>query len=140
MGAHNAATLEVARRRTEMVRDALSRRESSDTVAHWWADVLDQALNVERGTIGTLRAWMQNAHDWPVDTLQVTIRCGREDVIATYWSPGSRRVDATRATRAVLDGSSRDYAGVTTFVATEQTYVGFAAFGPEHVQLLIYTR
>ncbi|QXN74020.1 hypothetical protein SEA_BLAB_94 [Microbacterium phage Blab] len=56
------------------------------------------------------------------------------------WAPGSRRVDAARATRVVLDGSSRDYAGVTTFLVTERGYIGFASFGEDAVQMLVYVR
>lgn len=142
MGAHSAATLDTARKRVELVRDALARRPESDTVAHKWADALGMALDEDRrSTIGRLRAWMEHNHDWPVDTLQVNIDCGKTDSIASFWTPGTRRVDASRATRAVLNGSSRDYAGVITFYADDDLYVGFASLStPNRVQMLVYIR
>lgn len=140
MGAHNAATLDVARQRAEKVRDDLRARES-DHVAEWWADQIE--LGLERGrTTGTLKAWMQ-AHDGePVDTLQVTIVVARDghSVIEPErpWAPGSRRIDATRAAVVLLNDSRRDYAGVTTFLTEEKIYVGFAKWGADRVQMLVY--
>lgn len=146
MGAHNAATLDVARQRTEKVRDVLKEQSDNDDgdQASWmWLNTIDAAL--ERGTTtGTLRAWMTAHHDAPIDTLQATIRVVNEDgtrgdiVVEKLWAPGSRRVDATRAATVLLNGSRRDYAGVTTFLTSDSVYVGFASFGKDRVQMLVF--
>lgn len=150
MGAHNTATLGVARDRANAVITLLKEYPGDDHVAQYWVDEIESILEDGR-TEGTLKAWMQRHDGDPIDTLQTTIRVVRDGgqheripiaVIEPLrpWAPGSRRVDAARATRVVLDGSSRDYAGVTTFLVTERGYIGFTAFGPESVQMLVYVR
>lgn len=146
MGAHNAATLEVARERAEKVRDILKEQSDNDDgdQASWtWFNTIDTAL--ERGTTtGTLRGWMTEHDGMPIDTLQATIRVVTEDgtrgdiVIEKLWAPGSRRVDATRAATVLLNDSRRDYAGVTTFLTSDSVYVGFASYGKDRVQMLVY--
>ncbi|QNL30065.1 hypothetical protein SEA_CASEND_98 [Microbacterium phage Casend] len=143
MAAHNQATLGVARDRVQSVVNQLRAYPGDDHVAQYWVDEIETILETGR-TEGTLKAWMQRHDGDPIDTLQTTIRVadGGQAIIepARPWAPGSRRVDAARATRVVLDGSSRDYAGVTTFLVTERGYIGFTAFGPESVQMLVYIR
>ncbi|WNT45348.1 hypothetical protein SEA_BABYDOTZ_95 [Microbacterium phage BabyDotz] len=154
MAAHNQATLGVARDRAQSVVNQLRAYPGDDHVAQYWVDEIETILETGR-TEGTLKAWMQRHDGDPIDTLQTTIRVARDEptgdpfdpvrevgVIepARPWAPGSRRVDAARATRVVLDGSSRDYAGVTTFLVTERGYIGFASFGPDAVQMLVYVR
>lgn len=143
MGAHNAATLDVARERAQSVVSVLREYPGADHVAEYWRDEIEDIL--ENGsTTGTLKAWMQAHHDEPIDTLQTTIRVARDGqgVIepGRPWAPGSRRVDAARATRVVLNGSEREYAGVTTFLVTERGYIGFAKWGDDAVQMLVYVR
>lgn len=144
MGAHNAATLDVARQRTQAVRDMLAENTENPSNV-FWVEYLDLALaEPKRG--GTLKAWMQHAHDQVIDTLQATMTIVTEDGCAPdvrnvgLWAPGARRVDAARATRVLLDGSERAYAGVTTFVSTDRIYVGFAKWGETAVQMLVYVR
>lgn len=138
MGAHSPATLDVARQRVSAVRDQLS--ELADDTP--WVARLDAALAAVPG--GTLKAWMTQHHDQTVETLQTTIRVSHfgqplNEPIGDWWTPGPRKVDAARATRVVLDGSDREYRGVTTFVATDSVYVGFAAWGADRVQMLVYS-
>lgn len=143
MGAHNQSTLAVARDRANAVITLLKEYPGYDHVAQYWVDEIEHILETGR-TEGTLKAWMKRHDGDPIDTLQTTIRIADEGraIIepARPWAPGSRRVDAARATRVVLDGSSRDYAGVTTFLVTERGYIGFASFGPDAVQMLVYVR
>lgn len=154
MGAHNQSTLGVARDRANAVITLLKEYPGDDHVAQYWIDEIETILETGR-TEGTLKAWMKRHDGDPIDTLQTTIRVAREfpvknsEIVSAKssviepgrpWAPGSRRVDAARATRVVLDGSSRDYAGVTTFLVTERGYIGFASFGPDAVQMLAYVR
>lgn len=137
MGAHNAATLDVARRRTEAVRDYLRGWQNNEDQS--WADLLDRALALAPG--GTLKSWMQRHHGQKIKTFQTTIAISLDGKpileVDAPWIPGTRLVDAARATRVTLDGSSRDYAGVTTFVAGD-VYVGFASWGENKIQFLAY--
>lgn len=139
MGAHNAATLAAARDRIIAVRDSV--REASGATADW-AGILDRALIATPG--GTIKAWMQAHHDDEIQTFQTTIKVAHFgqaiiEPIDDWWIPGARRVDAARATRVLLDGSEREYAGVTTFIATEDLYVGFGKWGDDRVQLIVYS-
>lgn len=144
MGAHSAATLDVARQRVEAVRDRLGQNTENPSNVFWF-EYLDLALNDPQRS-GTLKAWMQRAHDQVIDTLQVTIDVVTEDGkqgdirIRDHWAPGARRVDAARATRVLLDGSTRDYAEVTTFIATDRIYIGFTSWGKDAVQMLVFVR
>lgn len=137
MGAHNATTREYARRRVQYVIDRLSDAAETPAQTHW-VDALQQALAAPSG--GTLKAWMQAHEDQKIETLQVTLRLidAEVDSLSDAWSPGPRLVDASRAASVRLNGSTRDYAGVTTMAATEYVYVGFAKWGSD-VQMLCYT-
>lgn len=155
MGAHNAATLDVARDRAQAVVALLKTYPGDDHVAQHWVEEIEDILENGR-TMSTLKAWMSRHNGEPIDTLQTTIRVARDVQeipergtparrVSTIeperpWAPGSRRVDAARATRVVLGESSRDYAGVTTFLVTERGYIGFASWGPDAVQMLVYVR
>lgn len=143
MGAHNTATLDVARDRAKAVITLLQEYRGDDHVAEYWRDEIQTILEQGR-TEGTLKAWMQRHDGEPIDTLQTTIKVARagSGVIEPErpWAPGSRRVDATRAATVLLDGSRRDYAGVTTFLVTERGYIGFASWGDDAVQMLVYVR
>ena len=143
MGAHNTATLDVARDRAKAVITLLQEYRGDDHVAEYWRDEIQTILEQGR-TEGTLKAWMQRHDGEPIDTLQTTIKVARagRGVIEPErpWAPGSRRVDATRAATVLLDGSRRDYAGVTTFLVTERGYIGFASWGDDAVQMLVYVR
>ena len=139
MGAHSPATLTAALERVTLMHDWLAARPLDDTGAHWWADRITEATYAPR-TAGTLKEWMQAHNAETVHTLQVTVDCGVTDQLrpGSLWVPGRRRIDAARATRVVLDGSTREYAGVTTTVATSRTYIGFAKWGTDAVQMLVY--
>lgn len=154
MGAHNQSTLAVARDRANAVVSLLKDYPGDDHVAQGWVDEIQDILDNGR-TTSTLKAWMQRHDGEPIDTLQTTIRVARDEPTGDLfnpvrevgtiepdrpWAPGSRRVDAARATRVVLGESSRDYAGVTTFLVTERGYIGFASFGKSAVQMLVYVR
>lgn len=133
MSAHNAATLETARRRAEAAARMLDQVGGT-----WWADQIRAALAGPQ-THGSLRKWMETRHGQDVETLQVIVPL-KDGGIAGYaglWMPGHRTVDASRATRVILDGSHRNYAGVTTTAATDAVYVGFAKWGDD-VQLIVY--
>lgn len=145
MGAHSPATLGVARDRTEAVHKMLAdmaAADGMDLASHTWSETLGFILK-NGETRGTLKEWMKRHDGEPVDTLQVTIRVARDGqgVIepGKPWAPGSRRVDAARAACVLLDGSRRDYAGVTTFLTDETTYVGFAGWGDDSVQLIVFS-
>lgn len=132
MGAHDLATLAYAQARTERVRDHVLARVGRDAPwAHALASVIDQPA-----TVGRLRPWMQAHHGERIDTLQVGIEPVTERIVSV-WAPVDRLVDASRATRVLLDGSSREYAGVITYRANENVYVGFTTWG-ERVVLLAY--
>ena len=133
MAAPNAATLETARRRADAAARMLDMAGGP-----WWADQIRAAL-AGPSTHGSLRKRMEAPPGQDVETLQVTVRL-RDGELAGYaglWTPGHRAVDASRATRVILDGSQRDYAGVTTTAATDTVYVGFAKWGDD-VQLIVY--
>lgn len=138
--AHSVATRIAAQQRVELVHTHLTGQPGEDTVSAFWAEQLDAVANAPTG--GTLKQWMTDAHDENVDTLQVTLRSGEGDqwFITDFWTPGVRRVDAARATRVLLNGSEREYAGVTTYLMTERVYVGFAKWGNDAVQMVVYSR
>lgn len=143
MGAHNAATIDVARDRAKGVIALLREFPGTDHVAEYWRDEIETILEQGR-TDGTLKAWMQRHDGEPIDTLQTTIKIvddGRAVIEPERpWAPGSRRVDASRAATVLLDGTRRDYAGVVTFLVTERGYIGFAKWGDAAVQMLVYVR
>lgn len=155
MGAHNAATLDVARDRAQAVVALLKTYPGDDHVAQHWVEEIEDIL--ENGsTTSTLKAWMTRHDGEPIDTLQTAIRVARDVQeipergtparrVSTIepqapWAPGSRRVDATRSACVLLNGSRRDYAGVTTFLVTERGYIGFVSWGPDAVHMLVYVR
>ena len=78
--------------------EALPASDGRDTALVWVRET-----PTTRG--GTMRAWMQAHHGERVDTLQASHSNGR------LWAPLGRTVDASRATRVELNGSSRHYAG-----------------------------
>lgn len=145
MGAHNVATIATARERAEAVRDGLMAqfREDGYDVAHHWASEIQAALDAPRG--GTLKAWMQRHHDEPVDTFQTTLVIARDGkgVIeydrAQDWAVSARRVDASRATRVLLNGSTREYAGVTALTGSGRVFLGFASWGSDKVQMIVFS-
>lgn len=143
MGAHNHLTLDIARDRANAVVGLLKEYPGYDQVAQYWVDEIEHILETGR-TEGTLKAWMKRHDGYPIDTLHTTILVARDGqgVIEPQrpWAPGVRRVDATRAACVLLNGSRRDYAGVTTFLVTERGYIGFASFGEDTVQMLVYVR
>lgn len=150
MGAHTTATLSAARDRAQAVVALLKEYPGDDHVAQYWVDEIESILEDGR-TEGTLKAWMQRHDGDPIDTLQTTITVARDGGLSEPmwvsvieprrpWAPGSRRVDATRAACVLLDGSRRDYTGVTTFLVTERGYIGFAKFSDNAVQMLVYVR
>ncbi|QNJ55593.1 hypothetical protein SEA_PHINKY_102 [Microbacterium phage Phinky] len=150
MGTHSQLTLGVARDRANAVVTLLKEYPGDDHVAQYWVDEIEHILETGR-TEGTLKAWMKRHDGDPIDTLQTAIIIARESglrddskvgVIEPQrpWAPGSRRVDATRAACVLLNGSRRDYAGVTTFLVTERGYIGFASFGDDTVHMLVYVR
>lgn len=143
MGTHNQLTLAVARDRTNAVVTLLKEYPGDDHVAQYWVDEIEHILEAGR-TEGTLKAWMKRHDGDPIDTLQtaIVVAVDGRGVIEPQrpWAPGSRRVDATRAACVLLNGSRRDYAGVTTFLVTERGYIGFASWGGDAVQMLVYVR
>lgn len=143
MGAHNQSTLAVARDRANAVVGLLKEYPGYDQVAQYWVDEIEHILETGR-TEGTFKAWMKRHDGDPIDTLQTTIRVAVEGraIIEPLkpWAPGSRRVDASRAATVLLNGSRRDYAGVTTFLVTERGYIGFASLSEDAVQMLVYVR
>lgn len=127
MGAHNSSTEHYARRRAEYAANILdSIPESKDNgVGEYWARSIREGLEARTG--GTLRAWIQDHDGDAVDTLQVDILLDQAEPagLVNGWAPGARRISAERKTYALLGGSRRDYAGVTTLVATDRVYIGF---------------
>lgn len=139
MGAHNPATLEIARSRASLASWHLKQMTSDLDPMSLWPGEIDAAL---RGVSehGTLRAWMR-AHDGArVRTLQVTMPLRPEGSVnedeMRFWAQGPRIADAARAACVLLGGSRRDYAGVTTTVATQRQYIGFTQFGDALVMLV----
>lgn len=122
------------------VLEHLKGQPGDDHVADYWQDVIEQAQAAPRG--GTLRAWMTEKHDEVIDTYQIDLRQGEADLwfITGFWTPGSRRVDAARATRVLLDGSGRYYSEVTTHRMTDTVYVGFSDLGEGAVQMVVFSR
>lgn len=147
MSAHNPATLGYAVRRLEHVRNLLADldkeapgRYGRNPAALDWARTLNRAI-LQGHTPGTLRRFLQDNHLNDVETLQANLHLDDAEVssVTGLWAPGPRTVDArTRKTSATLDGSTRDYAGVTTFLATDNLYVGYGSWGAHGVQLIVY--
>ena len=146
MSAHNPATLGYAVRRLEYVRNLLSdldkkaRHNGGNPAALEWARTVNRAI-LHGHTPGTLRRFLQHNHLNTVETLKANLNLDAA-VISTFtvlWAPGPRTIDSqTRKTSATLDGSTREYAGVTTFLATDTLYVGYASWGKDALQLIIY--
>ena len=87
---------------------------------HGWNGWL---LNLRLGLAGprkSLRAYMMG-HD-VVDTLQVSFKGGKA---VSAFVPGCREVDASVATYVLLDGSRRDYAGITCMGCANGTWIGW---------------
>lgn len=139
---HNTATATYAARRIAAIRDALAAPANADNpAARLYARILGHALTVGH-TRGSLKEWMRYHHGASINTFQVNVHLDGAEVSALRhaWMPGSRKLDAeTRKTGAILDGSIRDYAGVTTFYVDNTTYIGFSRLGSDAVQLVLHT-
>lgn len=137
MGAHSAATLDYARRRTQYVIDRL--KGSDSEVAQHWAHTLEQALL--RPTGGTLRDFIGRAfHNGDrLNTFQVIIHLDGAEVshLTGMWAPAPRDVTFYSPTFFKLGDSRRDYAGVVTLTA-DDIYIGFAKHGNDAVQMIAY--
>ena len=77
--------------------------------------------------------WMKAHNGQAVTTRQYTVDPGSQEVRGV-WSPGTRRVDATRATRVVFgtdEGSTseRYYDGVRAIRSDDDTWVGYDVKG-----------
>ena len=130
MGAHNAVTLHAADRRLRHVAAKINRQSS-------WAGLLDTII--ERGHVsGSLKNWIHEGAELETLQLDVKLDAGEPVAIANVWVPGARIVDHAGPTFLHLNGSRRDYAGVTTYAAAPEYYVGFTAGPRGSVSLIIY--
>lgn len=130
MGAHNAVTLHAADRRLRHVAAKINQQSS-------WADLLDTII--ERGHVsGSLKNWVREGMELRTLQLDVKLDGGEPDGIANVWVPDARIVEDVAATYFVQNGSRRDFAGVTTFAATAEYYVGFTGGRPGRISLIIY--
>ena len=132
MGAHNAATLLIAERRAEHVADVL--RDMGKATAVGWADTIEDALTAPAG--GTLKAWAQARDGQRAETFQATVWVA-DLHLSGVWLSGPRLMWA-RPTHVTFDGSTRSFAGVVTLRATDSAYIGFAPWGDDAVQMIVY--
>ncbi len=72
---------------------------------------------------GTLRDWMASHDGRQIDTFQFDRRT------QTPWAPGVRTLDASRSTYFTLDGSRRDYAGMSVLAATDSAVAAASSDG-----------
>lgn len=101
---------------------------TDDQTAPYWRMLSDLPTRPR----GTMAAWFKARNGGAVDTLQVK-RSGAP------WLPGPRKVDASRASFVLLDGSRRDYAGTRVLGADDTTLVVHAdPDGFDHV--VVYRR
>lgn len=131
MGAHNAATLAAAAERIEFVAGKMNPLSS-------WHGTL--AAIVERGHVsGSLKNWVHEGME--LDTLQVRIKLedGKPAGLSDAWSPAARIVEDVTATFFTPGGSRRDFAGMVTYAATDDYWVGFDSWGKD-VVLVVYRR
>lgn len=132
---HNAATLEYARRRLEFVTSKLNPESS-------WHATLTEATRLARESDsvrrGSLKSWIDEGRE--LETLQLDVKLSDAEPagIANVWVPSARLVDGVAATYFTLNGSRRDFAGVTTLLASDSIYVGFDGKGDDRVGLIIY--
>lgn len=130
MGAHNSVTREYADRLLRHVAAKINQRSS-------WAGLLDAII--ERGHVsGSLKNWIREGMELETLQLDVKLDGAEPDGIANVWVPGARIVDHAGPTFLHLNGSRRDYAGVTTYAATSDYYVGFTGSSKDRVSLIIY--
>lgn len=93
---------------------------------------------------GTARGWFASRDGAEVHTLQATITAAPDAApdaamaARSVWTPGARRVDASRASYVTLGGSRRDYAGLRVIAATPGALLGLAEFG-EDWHVVLYT-
>lgn len=132
MGAHNQATLAAARERIEYIRDNLNPAAS-------WHATLGEIL--DRGPAsGTLKGWIRPGTK--IDTLHVGLKLMDSTPMdfLSVWSPGAREVHEVRATffRLGESMSRRDFAGMTTYAATDEYWVGFESIGRDNIGLVAY--
>lgn len=91
--------------------------EHSDPVAQSWHRSLVDEMPAQAQS---LKSWLTGRES--LDTLQVTVRDGQ---VTRAWAPGVREVDTSAATFARLEGSRRDYAGVTAQLCGRDVWVGY---------------
>lgn len=131
MSGHSLATLEAARQRIAYVTGKLNPLSS-------WRGTLEAIL--ERGHVrGSLKNWVHEGME--LDTLQVRLRLEDGDVVglSDAWSPAARIVEDVTATFFTPGGSRRDFAGMVTYAATDDYWVGFDSWGKD-VVLVVYRR
>lgn len=142
MGAHSALTRSVAADRVQRVISYLEKEGADQPHAAAWAILLRELFDGSAGRELPLKRWMDQYDGREVLTLQVKIRVGEgspeTDQIVGVWAPRARKVDTSRATYVTLDNSRRDYRGVTTFLASTNTYIGFESDGHGGLVLLAY--
>lgn len=73
---------------------------------------------------GTMRAWFESHNGKPVNTLQLIVwGIDTDTPRPSFWQPGARTVDTSRATYVTLDGSRRDFAGMSVVHASPDTLI-----------------
>lgn len=131
MGAHNPATLAAARQRIEYMRNQMNPLAS-------WHGTLTAVL--DRGPVsGSIRKWIREGVT--VDTLQVDVKLDSGEPAGFYapWAPQNRTCDRVGSAFMHLNGSRRDFAGMVTYAATEDYWIGFAdSFQPDSITLICY--
>lgn len=136
MGAHNQTTEHYARKRAKYVMEGL--RNSTTPASQFWANEIEHALNQPVG--GSLKKYMLENSGDTVQTLQAVVHLSGADPvrISNLWAPPSRKVDTSRSTYVLLDGSRRDYSGMVTLCSGDGRWIGFTEYG-ENVQLVVYS-
>jgi hypothetical protein len=130
MGAHSAASNEYAARRLAYVVGKLNPLSE-------WHSVLSDVLEAG-ATGGTLKGWINEGAE--LATLQLDVQLDDADAvgIGNVWVPSARIVDGVAGSFFTLNGSRRDFAGVVTFAAHPNVYVGFTSAGNDRVGLIVY--
>ncbi len=133
MGAHNAATLAYAAKRVQFVAERLNTQSS-------WSDTFAAIVAAEPRQIA-LKRWIAEGAE--LNTLQVHVHLENAEPVklSSAWSPGSRIVETVRASSFTFDtGSSREYAGLTCYAATDDYWIGFNKWNDSTVELVCYRR
>ena len=131
MSGHSVAALEVARQWIAYVAGKLNPLNS-------WHGTFEAIM--ERGHVrGSLKNWVHEGME--LDTLQVRLSLGDGGVVglSDAWSPAARIVEDVTATFFTAGGSRRDFAGIVTYAATDDYWVGFDSWGKDIV-LVVYRR